>query len=709
MGTDSATTRLRICIATSDLIGPIRNGGIGTACSALAQALAGAGHDVTLLYVLGDYCETRKIDHWIREYARQGISLVPLPRPSFLVEAPWGLLKAYETYLWLKEQEFSVIHFHEWRGHGYFCVLAKHQGLAFAATRLVITAHSPGIWHRMGSGEAVDALEQLEFDFMERTSVALADELVSPSRYMLAWMQEQRWVLPQRTCVRQNILPRTARTLHAPKASQGITEVVFFGRLESRKGLALFCDALDLLTGLNPPAFRVTFLGKEGRIDGQKAHRYLKRRARKWPMAWKLVGDLDHLAAVCFLAEGGRLAVMPSLIDNSPYTVLECLAAGIPFLASRVGGAPELIHPDDVAHATFPPEAGKLVVLLIAALRQGMHPVRPAQSPEQSEAQWVAWHALLAEDLPAAAAATETQAPLVSVCMTHYNRSWLLTRAVESIEAQDYANVELILVDDGSTQPDALSVLDQLEPRFAAHGWRIIRQENRYLGAARNAAASVARGEFLLFMDDDNYAMPHEVSTFVRAARSSRADILTCVMDVISGEGALGGLQAPVARWVPLGGAASVGAFRNCFGDANALVRRDVFLALGGFTEDHGLGHEDWEFFARAVLKGYRLEVMPEPVYWYRFAPGSMLRSTQRQANIVRSLRPYLEAVPEPLRGMVLLAQGLYGGPADDFGRRIWRRLMQAGFTRLLILVRSPAAFRFRPLRWLRARLRAML
>jgi O-antigen biosynthesis protein len=106
-----------------------------------------------------------------------------------------------------------------------------------------------------------------------------------------------------------------------------------------------------------------------------------------------------------------------------------------------------------------------------------------------------------------------------------------------------------------------------------------------------------------------------------------------------------------------LGSAVALGAFENCYGDAHALVRRDVLEALGGFTEDFGSGHEDWEFFARAALAGHEILSVPEPLFWYRIAPNSMARGTaDRQVDLRRGLRPYAALLPPSVRPALLAA-----------------------------------------------------
>src|SRR5262249_55990107 len=69
-----------------------------------------------------------------------------------------------------------------------------------------------------------------------------------------------------------------------------------------------------------------------------------------------------------------------------------------------------------------------------------------------------------------------------------------------------------------------------------------------------------------------------------------------------------------------LGDCISLGLFINCFGGSHCLFRRRGFEALGGFTEDYGAGLDDHEFSMRAVLRGFKLMVVPQALYWYRLS-----------------------------------------------------------------------------------------
>lgn len=102
-----------------------------------------------------------------------------------------------------------------------------------------------------------------------------------------------------------------------------------------------------------------------------------------------------------------------------------------------------------------------------------------------------------------------------------------------------------------------------------------------------------------------------QISTFVTAMEASGADILTSNLEFFRGDGLPPNAHSPSKTAPPsylfLGGGADVGAFKNCFGDANCCVRKTSFEAIGGYSTDYGIGYEDWEFYANATLRNFKV------------------------------------------------------------------------------------------------------
>jgi O-antigen biosynthesis protein len=652
----SQPTHLRVCIVTADFPGLIKNGGIGTAYLNLARLLVEGGHDVTVLYSLGCYSEADPIDYWQREYMKERIKLIPLPPwQGIELKGSNAVRTSYRVYEWIKHKRFDIVHAHEWRGIGFYTALAKAQGLCLMKSVLCVGAHSPTLWHREGMNEPWADLDELEISHMERTTVERADILWSPSRHMIEWISEHGWKVPAVVEIRPNVLQMPAKDCNRKRSRREVNEVVFFGRIETRKGVELFCHAVDQLLASRTRPFKVTFLGKLGRVGLLGAEEYLARRTAAWRSGGQVLSSFGRDAALEYLSRDGRLAVIPSTLDNSPYTVLECLAQNVPFVASRVGGVPELIHSCEHDRVLFDFKTESLSQQLQRAIEDGGLPARASFDIAENNFQWKLWHEEMRSLFPRV---PRRGSPMVSVCLTHHERPRTLARALRSLIKQDYRNFEVVLVDDGSRSPKALRYLERIERVFNRRGWKLIRQPNRYLGAARNTAARAACGRYLLFMDDDNIAKPSEVSTLVRAAEASHADILTCFLDVFRGSGD----PSPVNqqyRYPFLGGDITLGLAANIFGDANALWRREGLESLGGFTEDFGIGCEDWELFSRAVLHGLRLEVVPEALVWYRQSGTGMLSTTSAAANERRAFRAYSELLPNDLQGIARLAKQL--------------------------------------------------
>src|SRR3954469_12300549 len=245
-------TRPSVCIVTSELIGPFKNGGVGTATTGLAETLAAGGLPVTVLYTGAVWSPEVRVEPWVKHYAERGIELSALSiDDAKQLDGPLkeiGFITPWLVYDWLRQRRFDVIHFNDCCGEGSLCLAAKALGIAFEESLLALALHSPSRWvfdlnHILPANRACAA-----FDYAERLSLTCADLLWSPSRYLLDWVSSRGFDLPPQTFIQQYVLPcRTASVVRQRGRTNPPKELVFFGRLEERKGLRLFCNAVQQL------------------------------------------------------------------------------------------------------------------------------------------------------------------------------------------------------------------------------------------------------------------------------------------------------------------------------------------------------------------------------------------------------------------------------------------------------------------------------
>jgi glycosyltransferase involved in cell wall biosynthesis len=402
----SVTTRPSVCIVSNEILGPFRNGGIGTSMSGLAEALAGEGLEVTILYTGNVWTPDVDLGRWRARYAELGIELDALAFNDMLeVLGPVrdvGFAAPYLVYRYLAARRFDLVHFNDCCGDGSLALVAKALGLDFQQTLLVIALHSPSQWVLELDQALPTSLLLTAFNYAERLSIRCADVAWSPSRYMLRWARDHDFDLPPNTFVQQYSIPGTFPAVAHGRAAAP-RELVFFGRLEERKGLRLFCNALQLLADeLGARDVSVTFLGKPQRCAGIDAVEYIDRRSTDWPFPVRVLTELDQAEALDYLRGGDRLAVMPSPADNSPCTVYEALGWGIPFLAARAGGIPELVAAADHERVLFDSTSESLHRALRSVLEQGGWIARPAVPQAETLRALLALHERWREFLPEA-------------------------------------------------------------------------------------------------------------------------------------------------------------------------------------------------------------------------------------------------------------------------------------------------------------------
>lgn len=417
----------RICIVTGEIAGPDYNGGIGTANRGLALALQSAGFNVDVLYTRVEsgqpYSFRGSFEEQVAAFRALGINLLSIDHRGKWDDWLGKSLRVMEA---LQSRSYDVAFFDDTHGNAYYTALAKRSGSpSLANLRIVVVTHSATQWICELNQTPVKTLAGVRMLEIERRSIELADFVVSPSAYILRKYQSYGWTLPANTLVRPNILPFSTERSVPPRRTAEVDEIVFFGRIERRKGVWLFCQALDRLK-YELDGKKITFLGKFTSEDGESTGFTLLRRAAEWPFVPTLLYNYDRDQALSYLKGGNRLAVMPSREDNSPCVILECLIEGIPFIASSGSGGQELIREADHGNCLFEATADALTAKLSAVLKHGAVTAQPSFMPQDNARQTIDWIAKLVSDARASSRAAVGQASDGSSSRTHKRRSLLL-------------------------------------------------------------------------------------------------------------------------------------------------------------------------------------------------------------------------------------------------------------------------------------------
>ena len=653
MPSTQASRRPRVCLVTEELSGVGGSGGIGAAFHELALLLSANAHDVDILYCPIEDVPTTSREALRERFAARGIKLMFLDERAHVDGERTHEKRAYAVHRTLLDgKAYDVIHFHDYKGLGAYAANAKRQGLAYEATRLVVQLHGPTRWTIEANRAFFSHEDQLKIDFLERMSIRNADDVVSPSAYLVDWVRANGFELPpdDRVHVIKNVCTSIINEMRGKVGDgamrprvDGVTDLVLFARHEDRKGFGVFCDALDRVADLlASKGVTVTFMGKLGTVDAQPSGVYLLDRSASWPFNYRVRTGFDRTAAIGYIGSlASPVAVIPSPFENSPYTVLEMASMGVPLVSSSAGGGPELVEPGYPGICEI--NADALAAKLRQVVLDGLAPARLAEPLEQIEAQWLAFHRTARGVRQAPVSPAKGRAPRVAFAITHFQRPDKLVDAIMSAVRQTYENLEIIVVDDGSSDEATLAALGRIETLVSRVGGRLIRRENGYLGAARNTAVSATDAEYICFLDDDDVAFPDMVSTLVTAALNTDADVVNCLnvyMPVVRRAEMMASIGGPARignpAYIPMGGPLSLAVTENCLGAATSLLKVNSLKAVGGYSEIKGVGHEDYELYLRMLQAGMSIEIVPEALYYYEVGRPSMLSRTSLPRNFRR-------------------------------------------------------------------------
>lgn len=228
---------------------------------------------------------------------------------------------------------------------------------------------------------------------------------------------------------------------------------------------------------------------------------------------------------------------------------------------------------------------------------------------------------------------------LVSVVIATYNMGKFLSESINSVLNQTYANIEVIVVDDGSTD----GTNEVMKPYLGDSRIKYIIQDNTGQASAKNRGIRESQGEFVAFLDADDMWVPEKLALQIPVfAKSQNVGVVYARVSYIDEMGS----TIRIADNELFRGRVSSDLFiRNFIGFGTSVVKRECLTRLGGFKEHIRMGI-DYELWLRLSTQ-YEFDYVERPLLRYRLWGGQMSRNCQaRYQNGIEIMRNFLVEFP---------------------------------------------------------------
>lgn len=634
---------------------PFYGGGISTYCHLTAAMLAENGHSVSVFVNDGS----------VADYLISFESNVRIVRFNPSRTKSYKFL-GYHANL---SFEFAAIarHFIESEGSPDIVEAQEYTGIAYyllqfkkmeydwcAGLQILITAHSPSFLYQLYNNVPVYRYPHFFTGEMERFCLQAADLVISPSHFLVTEIRKYfNW---SNTSI--SIVPNPAKieVAHFPQAPPGKNnEALFYGKLSVQKGAFRLIDYFlqywveGGTLNLRMVGGQDIFYHPERRTMGE----IIKNRYSTFIRSERLI--LENKIAPSDMKkhlQNASVVIIPSIIDNFPYAVLETMAMGHILLVSKQGGQAEMIE-DGVDGFIFDHEVKNSFICQLKRIEKLQQEERTDISTKarMKVQRLYNFHSIYKQKMNAISLMGKrgdeknddwfpfvskpsnrpsdtrwpVQAGLLSVIIPCFNLGKYLDEAVTSIEASDYPLKEIIIVDDGSTDPQTINIIKLYKSRL---GIKLIEKANEGVAIARNTGAAVATGEFMAFLDADDFVYPSYYSRAITVLRKYENVHF-------------------VGSWVQYFGDSRViwptfnpeppGILYHNIVNSSALVyKRSAFLNSG--INDSAMpftGWEDYESVIAMLAAGYQGVALPEPLFFYRVRNNSMVRSLSAEKKLL--------------------------------------------------------------------------
>ena len=667
---------MRIWILTCELVAHENAGGIARYVENFSRLMGGAGHEVTVVGRASKDCDlnpwpgmrligfehrwSRLPGHW---HARRPDDHASYPY-NVVGYAPALSLELADRILALLEElpRPDVIECHDYLAMAYYLLHRKlTQRTALDGIPILVHMHGPLHELLRVNQEPRYRFPQWWTGQMEKASVVMADAVLSPSHFLANRMQE---ILGPgfTTPIARIPYPVDDRNCCPPEEPEP-REIIYVGRLQLLKGVLPMLAGCARLWAAGHE-FNLTLIGGDTQFMPRNTtmRAYIEKKYAGWIESGRLVipGAMPYEQVLVRLRRSWA-ALIPSLWENFPNVCIEAMMSHTIAVGSTSGGQAEMIHADGDNGFLFdwnvPGDFERTIERVLAldggarramveraarrihaicapdvVLRQRIEHFERVVREYQPRRGYPSMQGLLRarlpqklEPIPASWAAPAPAMPprqdqpgLLSVVIPFFNLGPYVRETIDSICASTYRPVEIILVNDGSTDPQSLTVLSEIE-RTGFEGLRIVNTPNSGLAQTRNNGADHARGEFLCFLDADDCVEP---AYFQRCI-----DLLQRHANVDF-----------VSSWIRYFGEAHDiwpvfnAEFPYLLGHnmctAFSVIRRQSFERCGRNKPVVEYAFEDQEMWISMLAHGAIGVALPDPLVRYRVRKGSMLQTS---------------------------------------------------------------------------------
>ncbi len=628
---------------------PFYGGGISTYCYHTACMLSEQGHAVTV-FVTDKNIRSFKIDH-LPEARIIRFNTSQTKSHTFLgydTNISYEFANIVKTFI-EKEGKPDVIESQDYNGIAYFLLQFKYCLFDWCANiPIIITMHSPSFLYMEYNQVSTYKQPNFWIGEMERFCIQAADLLISPSNYLVNELNKRFAI----TNTNLHIIPNPYKVATStPNIEQSISNnhITFYGKLSAQKGTF---KILELFKALWDKGFDKQFL----MIGGQEIvfHPLSKTMGKIVKEQYANYIDLGLLKLENKIAPSEiekylssyLIFIVPSIVDNLPYVVLELMSRGKIVIVSKSGGQAEIITNNNDGFifdynekGTFENTLNKTIHLTEKEKRNisnnAIKKIEENYSYEKIYAQKIKLINVLINESKASndlfpfirtpskltePIVVDTPAPKLSVIIPYYNLGKYIDQTVESVLNSSYKNIELLIINDGSTDNLSIEKLDKYKYNAII---KVLHKENSGLANTRNYGANQATGEYIAFLDaDDCVGKSYYEKAIKILTHYKNVHFVGCWTHYFGNSKKI---------WPTFNPEPPIILIHNTINSSALVYKKQAFLNFGLNDTNFKLGLEDYDSVISLLSNGQYGVAIPETLFNYRVRNKSMIKGVNKE------------------------------------------------------------------------------